>query len=36
MLEKLNTKTIQNPQDINGGAANSENDHIVDDFIDGA
>lgn len=36
MLEKLNVKLIENPLTILGGAATSEADAIVEDFIDGA
>ena len=34
MLEKFKTKIIQNPQNILGGAADSD-DFIIEDVIDG-
>ncbi|AXG71648.1 hypothetical protein KORDIASMS9_03905 [Kordia sp. SMS9] len=34
MLEKLKTQIIENPQNIQGGAADAD-DFIIDDAIDG-
>lgn len=35
MLENLNLKIIQNPYNIYGGTAETEEDFIVEDIIDG-